>query len=49
MLINDTPAVTLENDGTASVRADFTLRSDVASATCQLYDVFGSTECMNLL
>ncbi len=44
-LVNDTPSVSLAPSGTATVRVDYTLRSDVVSATCGLLEVFGETVC----
>lgn len=46
VLINDTPDVEVnEIAGTASVRVDFTLRSDVVSAQCSLDTNFPPTDC----
>jgi len=36
VIINDTPEVTITSSTTASVRVDFTQRSDVAAVTCSL-------------
>ena len=46
VLINDTPDVEVDEvAGTASVRVDFTLRSDVVSAQCSLGVDFPPTDC----
>lgn len=46
VLINDTPDVEInEAAGTASVRVDFTLRSDVVSAECSLGANFPPADC----
>ncbi|XP_064383718.1 adhesion G-protein coupled receptor V1-like isoform X2 [Halichondria panicea] len=44
VIINDTPRVTLDSPTSASVLVDFTLRSDVASALCQL-GTLGPVDC----
>lgn len=46
VLINDTPDVEInEVAGTATVRVDFTLRSDVVRAECSLGTGFPPTDC----
>ncbi len=45
VLINDTPAVSLDSSTSASIQVDFTLRSDVASATCELSGTSGPLDC----
>ena len=46
VIINDTPEVEVnEAAGTASVRVDFTLRSDVFSAECSLGPDFPPVDC----
>lgn len=45
VIVNDTPEVTITSSTTASVRVDFTQRSDVAAVTCSLDPLVPSRNC----